>query len=206
MKAPETLSERGRAVRSALLAAALEVFAERGFTGATVGEICERAGVNRAMIGYHFDNKAGLYAVVIGELVDEARGEIEASTSMSEREGRDPIDVWIDALANLYHRRPALARLIVRGMLDGDFASLRSASEALKGFFLLTQTMLERALVRYPRLKGFDPHILHLICAGALVHFSLTMPFRVSASGRLGVSQPTQKAFAQALAQLLREA
>lgn len=53
------------ATRDKLLEAAGRVFAERGYEGATVREICVKAGVNVAAVNYHFRDKAGLYAEVL---------------------------------------------------------------------------------------------------------------------------------------------
>src|SRR5579885_1385334 len=47
--------------RERLLEAAGEVFAEKGFKGATVREIIDRAGVNIAAVNYYFRNKERLY-------------------------------------------------------------------------------------------------------------------------------------------------
>jgi AcrR family transcriptional regulator len=44
-----------------ILEAAGREFADRGFEGATVRAICERAGVNLAAINYHFGGKEALY-------------------------------------------------------------------------------------------------------------------------------------------------
>lgn len=50
--------------RAALLDAALEEFAAKGFTGARVRDIAARAGVSKDLIAYHFGGKDGLYLAV----------------------------------------------------------------------------------------------------------------------------------------------
>jgi len=51
--------------RAKLIDAAGYEFAERGFEGATVRSICERAGTNLAAVNYHFGDKERLYEAVL---------------------------------------------------------------------------------------------------------------------------------------------
>jgi TetR/AcrR family transcriptional regulator, regulator of cefoperazone and chloramphenicol sensitivity len=44
-----------------ILETAGEVFAEKGYAGATIRDICERAGVNLAAVNYYFRGKESLY-------------------------------------------------------------------------------------------------------------------------------------------------
>jgi AcrR family transcriptional regulator len=48
--------------RLLLLKAAIRIFAEKGFEGASIREIADAAGVNSSLISFHFGGKAGLHA------------------------------------------------------------------------------------------------------------------------------------------------
>jgi TetR/AcrR family transcriptional regulator, regulator of cefoperazone and chloramphenicol sensitivity len=51
--------------RRKLIDAAGQIFAERGLHAATLQEITDRAGVNKAAVNYHFRDKFELYAAVV---------------------------------------------------------------------------------------------------------------------------------------------
>ncbi len=51
--------------RSQLIAAALRVFADHGFSGATTRRIASEAGVTEAVIFQHFADKDALYAAIL---------------------------------------------------------------------------------------------------------------------------------------------
>jgi AcrR family transcriptional regulator len=55
------------ASRQALLAAAAELFDERGYERATIREIGERAGVDPALIARYFGGKEGLYLAALSD-------------------------------------------------------------------------------------------------------------------------------------------
>jgi AcrR family transcriptional regulator len=65
--------ERRRALtRAALLEAAREVFARRGFNGASLDEIAETAGFTRGAIYKHFENKEDMLFAVYDQMNEEA--------------------------------------------------------------------------------------------------------------------------------------
>lgn len=54
--------------RRRILAAALEVFSERGFDGAPTREIADRAGVTQPLLNYHFKAKDELWRAAVDEV------------------------------------------------------------------------------------------------------------------------------------------
>jgi TetR/AcrR family transcriptional regulator, regulator of cefoperazone and chloramphenicol sensitivity len=60
--------------RRKLIDAAGQVFAERGLHAATLQEITNRAGVNKAAVNYHFRDKLELYAAVVRRCLSFADG------------------------------------------------------------------------------------------------------------------------------------
>ncbi|MBG0791268.1 MAG: CerR family C-terminal domain-containing protein [Desulfovibrionaceae bacterium] len=74
--------------KSALLAAAIQVFADKGFDSATVRDICGRAKANVAAVNYHYGSKDGLYAAVLAEIFptgEERHAQITPDLSPEER-------------------------------------------------------------------------------------------------------------------------
>src|SRR3954464_52735 len=53
--------------KTRLLEAAGDEFAAKGFAGATIRSICQRAGANLAAVNYHFGDKEQLYAAAVME-------------------------------------------------------------------------------------------------------------------------------------------
>jgi len=65
-----------------IVAAALEVFARRGFAAATVDEIAREAGLGKGTVYQYFDSKEDLFfagfQAVLERMLDEARGRVSA--------------------------------------------------------------------------------------------------------------------------------
>ena len=82
LPAPRVTKRRAE-TRSRLLAAAAEVFAERGFGRATVEEVCERAGYSRGAFYSNFDNLDALFFALAAQrssVVVRQVGEVVAAT------------------------------------------------------------------------------------------------------------------------------
>ncbi len=74
--------------KSKILMVAQELFGEKGFDGASVRDIAQKAGVNIAAINYHFQNKENLYFSVMQSahiwLAEEMKAMSSQQSSTSE--------------------------------------------------------------------------------------------------------------------------
>jgi AcrR family transcriptional regulator len=60
---------RGEETRARIVTAALKMFGERGFEGASTRDIATVAGVNAPALQYYFDNKEGVYLACVEHIV-----------------------------------------------------------------------------------------------------------------------------------------
>ncbi len=111
--------------RRAILDAAEALFAQRGYDGASMGEIGRRAGVSSALPAYFFGGKDGLYQAVLERLLAEREQRLgplaDAAAAHLERTGelRAALELLIDGYIDFLLERPALVRLMGREALDG---------------------------------------------------------------------------------------
>jgi AcrR family transcriptional regulator len=84
--------------RSKLIAAAGQVFAERGFQSATIREICQRAGANVAAINYYFRDKLGLYTEVLSASILDNQGEAMRQALAHAKTPEDALRKFIEGM------------------------------------------------------------------------------------------------------------
>ena len=71
-RSPDGGYARGDETRHRIIEAAVELFGEHGFEGASTRDIAARAGVNAPALQYYFENKEGVYRACAEALADEA--------------------------------------------------------------------------------------------------------------------------------------
>ncbi|KJQ54192.1 TetR/AcrR family transcriptional regulator [Microbacterium sp. SA39] len=71
--------------RETMLQAAIEIFSERGVSGASIAEITQRAGVAQGLVNYHFGGKDQLIVAVIDRWFETLFGIAQAKGSADER-------------------------------------------------------------------------------------------------------------------------
>jgi TetR/AcrR family transcriptional regulator, regulator of cefoperazone and chloramphenicol sensitivity len=77
--------QRGEETRLRIISAAIRLFGDLGFDGASTRDIAASAGVNAPALQYYFDNKEGVYAACLRHIIDRVWTEIEEPVTAAER-------------------------------------------------------------------------------------------------------------------------
>ena len=153
-----------------LLDAALDEFAAKGFAGARVQDIADRAGVNKQLISYYFGGKEGLYRCLQRQWLER-----EAAFNDS--------DIPLDELVVRYLREamadPRGVRLAAwQGLTDDS----RSGEEE-------DLSEIERRKAAGEIGEDLDPRVVLLLCVAA-VTVPIVMPQQVRAIFGLDPGSP----------------
>jgi AcrR family transcriptional regulator len=124
------------ATKAALLTAARDLFAERGFQRTTVREIAARAGVNQALLFRYFGSKDGLFAAAMAssgrQLIDETPPELlllhTLQRMLRPEAPKADASPFYAILRSVAHHG---AKSVVRGEIGSEYAAvLASLTEA----------------------------------------------------------------------------
>ncbi len=73
------MEDHGRDARNRLMKAAIELFAEKGYSATSVREIVRRAEVSNPVLYYHFNSKEGLFLAALAEAERDFLARLEES-------------------------------------------------------------------------------------------------------------------------------
>ena len=137
----ERRGRKGRETAERILDAAEQIFAEKGYQGATLRDVASRVGIRTPSLYNHFAGKDSLYAAVlergIGPVL-RALGESGSSGDLSHDPGR-----LVERMMELLARRPQLPRLVLHETLSGGRHLTRILQQWLGPTLQQAQRMVE---------------------------------------------------------------
>jgi TetR/AcrR family transcriptional regulator len=191
--------------RDALLAAAIEEFATKGYDGATTAGIARRAGVTQPLVHHHFSTKEQLWKAAIDSLFFQLQ--VVGVSVVEELRDTSPsrqLTVLIRQLVAFAARYPTLPRIIGHVGVRRDAhlryiveRHIRPLYESIVGIFEFG--------VSNGTLKPLDPQLLLFLTMGAVTHFFM-VPALVEALFRRDPFAPEEvRRFTDALVEILLE-
>ena len=118
MPAESPVKDPGRNTADRILDAAEDLFAEKGYSATSLGDVADRVGIRSPSLYNHFRNKEALYLAVLERLLEEFSGpllEMERSETLTQ----DTVLQWLETVVRQHHANPNLARLLQHAALSG---------------------------------------------------------------------------------------
>lgn len=112
----------GDATRERILDAAVDLFSERSFDGATTREIAARAGVTQPLLNYHYRSKDELWQAAVASLFDRLRHAMAARRDgLRGVDDRTTAKLLVREFVTFSARNPQLHRIITQeSKSDGE--------------------------------------------------------------------------------------
>jgi len=133
--------------RAAIVDAAIHLFAEKGFRGATTRELASALGVTEPVLYQHFETKNDLYSAIIE--TKSKQGQQQGAELLSLQESGDD-RAFFRFLGNLllerYEEDPDFMRLLLFSALERHELADRFFERQIQGFFTVVAGYIQRRI------------------------------------------------------------
>ncbi len=106
--------------RDKILAAAMDLFVERGFDASSISLIARQAGVNRSLIFHHFENKSTLWFACKTYFFEKHNTSMKVILQQAVQSRKAFIDRFVIERFRFYQQNPRFVRFIAWQSLDQE--------------------------------------------------------------------------------------
>jgi TetR/AcrR family transcriptional regulator len=178
----------GRDSGAAILRAAAQEFADRGYDAARVDRIAARARVNKAMLYYHYGSKQRLYLAILREMFASVGARARAIADGQGTAG-DKMDAWIAAVVGEAAARPWFPPVMLREVAGGATHFDPETFALMDGIYAAVRDIIVEGQ-RQGEFGQNDPLLTHMTIMPAILIFFARQ--RVIAANKIteGVATP----------------
>lgn len=179
---PKALRE-DTGTRAAILAAARSVFARRGFEGTSNREVAEAAGVNNAMIYYHFKDKRELYRAVLADSFAAWDRIWESEIFVSSASTKEKIRKYIEELIRFQHGNEDLRRILSMELACCSKSSKWLADNLFSHSYRKLADILKQG-IKSGEIKKIDVTTAVATLTGMIIHSFILRPISTYLGGK----------------------
>jgi len=159
-----------------ILAAAVEVFAQKGFDGARTDEIALRAGVNKAMIYYYFKSKENLYSIIVETVFKEISQILDAHLSRIDvTTPAKGITAFVDKYLDFIYAHRVFVKVLLWDLARGGAIVSRVAGRVMRDRTDQAMEIFEKG-ARDGHLRPINPKHLFVSIMGMILFFFFAEP------------------------------
>jgi AcrR family transcriptional regulator len=152
--------------RNSILNAAIELFAQKGYAGCSIREICQAAGITKPVLYYHFRSKEQLYQELMMDIFNQTKKNL---LRLSKFRGslRDRLILYVANEFGNSRKDPSQVRLLFRMMFspEGEYPHFNFVEEFQR------ERMTVAGFIREQRGKGSsrDPELISTALMGMML-------------------------------------
>jgi AcrR family transcriptional regulator len=172
--------------KARILAAATEAFSSLGFAAARVDEIAVQAGVNKAMLYYHFGDKQQLYGEVLTAVLARAHVALLAAIEGKEN-ASEKIVAILQTFSRLGQDDPHFVRIMLREVASGGAGLPDAMLAKMTIVFRLVSEVLAEG-VAAGDFRATDPLLTHVSIIGSTLFLIASQPIRLRVAKAAGLA------------------
>ncbi len=159
--------------RQQILQVATELFASRGYEGATTREIARRARVNEAIIFRHFTTKEDLYwAVIEAKVQSNASKQFMQDILLAGKPLRETFVTLAETILRRREKDQTLARLLLYSALESHHLSQRFFQSYVADYYEILGDYIQQR-INQGEFRAVDPQLAARGFLGMVVYHSL---------------------------------
>lgn len=162
--------------RERILTAAMLEFSARGFDGAKVDRIAARARVNKAMLYYHFDDKAALYREILRGRFESVATRLAEARSIDDAP-REQLHRFIRTIAAETAAQPHFPSIWLREMAEGGRHLDASIAKAIGAIIRVLAAILDDGR-KAGVFRAEHPIVVQMSLIAPLLLFAASAPTR----------------------------
>jgi len=168
---------RRKACGDAILRAAADEFAEKGYGGARVDEIAQRANVNKATLYYRIGDKKALYHAVLERVLGCIADDVCLAASTTD-DCEEKIRLFVKVIARNTEEMGCAAPILLREVAGGG----RYLPDCALAHMNQLLSALDDALVNGVKQGVFRPvnsFFVHMMIIGSIMLYATNKPIRL---------------------------
>lgn len=167
-EAPEVRQQQRR---ERLIEAALDAFAEHGYTATTMRDICAGARLTERYFYESFKNTDEMFNAVFKHLVLQLRSELFNALSKAPMTIDGLAEAGLRAFFEFIKADPRRARILLVDAVRNNLSSRRMAEEAMAEYVTMLQGLAAQLYTELP--SNVDPRLVTLGMVGMCIHLAM---------------------------------
>lgn len=158
-------SPRGALIRRAMLSAAADLFAERGFGGTNLRDLADVLGMSRPGLYYHFPSKEKILEALIEEVTFSFAAQLESIASQIDQDPEAALRHVVKVSTLWVLENAVMFRVLDRSEADMP-DELKAKHNASKKVILVHFTDIINRGISAGKFRPVDPHVAGLTISG----------------------------------------